>query len=185
MSTSFLVVDVTLRRTLSPDGFDPLSKTTRNPSERFGPEMFTEREGGRKKQRPQSQTIAAAAGSCCFFLISSRLFQLTTRYRRSRVRERASESETIAPSVVPLSTAEWSLDLSQPTDGPTRPGPRLRPPPALPPDGSPFPLRAYALLRVGARGEPMRPNDEFGCQMKSARPSSSSKEREGHSKPQR
>ena len=30
-----------------------------------------------------------------------------------------------------------------------------------------------------ARGEPMRPNDEFGCQMKSARPSSSSKEREG------
>ena len=136
----------------------------------------------REKQRPQSQTMAATAGSCCFLLISPRLFQLTTRYRRSRVRERARVRQLHRPSSLSrLPSGVWT-SANRPTgrrDGAQ--GCVLRPlslPMALRFPSGPMPSCRRA------RGEPMRPNDEFGCQMKSARPSSSSKER-GHSKPQR
>ena len=109
--------------------------------------MFTEREGGREGEAEAAITDdGRRRRRKQLFLVDILSFVPTDNPLSSIESERASESETIAPSAVPLSTAEWSLDLSQPTDGPTRPGPRLRPPPALPPDGSPFPLRAYAFV---------------------------------------
>ena len=55
MSTSFLVVDVTLRRSLSRRIRSSIKNDTKSLRERFGPEMFTEREGGREGGRSRGR----------------------------------------------------------------------------------------------------------------------------------
>ena len=144
MSTSFLVVDLTLRRTLSRRIGSSIKNDTKSPREIWAGNVHGEE--GNEGEAEAAITDDGRHRRKLLFLVDIPSFVPTDNPLSSIESERASESETIAPSVVPLSTAEWSLDLSQPTDGPTRRGPRLRPPPSLPPDGSPFPLRAYAFV---------------------------------------
>ena len=147
MSTSFLVVDVTLRRTLSRRIRSSIKNDTKSLREIWAGNVHGE--GGREGEAEAAITDDGPRRRKLLFLVDILSFVPTDNPLSSIENERASERARVRQSHRPSSPSRLPSGVW--TSANRRTGrrdraPRLRPPPALPPDGSPFPLRAYAFV---------------------------------------